>query len=84
MYLIVRYHRDGPSQVIKAGVTLEEAEEHCNDPPGPQVLIGLTVTSRRVVMPNSMDLADNLAAISDYGLFLLTWKYISSLQGRGF
>ena len=32
MYVIVRYHRDGPSQVIKAGVTLEEAQEHCNDP----------------------------------------------------
>ena len=32
MYLIIRYHRDGPNQVIKAGVTLEEAQEHCNDP----------------------------------------------------
>jgi hypothetical protein len=32
-------------------------------------------------MPNPRDLADNLAAISDYGLFLLTWKYISALDG---
>ena len=33
-------------------------------------------------MPNSIDLADNLSAISDYGLFLLTWKYISSLRAE--
>ena len=35
-------------------------------------------------MHNPRNLADNLAAISDYGLFLLTWKYISSLQGEDF
>tara|TARA_R110000851_G_C12986202_1_gene556844 strand:+ start:593 stop:1009 length:417 start_codon:yes stop_codon:yes gene_type:complete len=49
-----------------------------------QDLIGLTATFRRVVMHNPRNLADNLAAISDYGLFLLTWKYISSLQGEDF
>jgi hypothetical protein len=32
MYVIVRFFRDGPSQVIKSGLTLEEAREHCNDP----------------------------------------------------
>ena len=35
-------------------------------------------------MHNPRNLADNLAAISDYGLFLLTWKYISRLQGEDF
>tara|TARA_R100000908_G_C3750422_1_gene145047 strand:+ start:212 stop:571 length:360 start_codon:yes stop_codon:yes gene_type:complete len=33
-------------------------------------------------MRNPRDLADNLAAISDYGLFLLTWKYISTLRAQ--
>ena len=32
MYAIIRYHRNGPSQLIKSGVTLDEAQEHCNDP----------------------------------------------------
>jgi hypothetical protein len=32
MYAIVRYHRNGPSRVIKSGVTLEEARAHCSDP----------------------------------------------------
>ncbi len=32
MYVIVRFFFEGPSQVIKSGLTLEEAREHCNDP----------------------------------------------------
>jgi hypothetical protein len=31
-YTIRRFFRDHSSSVIKAGVTLEEAEEHCNHP----------------------------------------------------
>lgn len=33
-YKIVRFYRDDnkPSEVIKAGLTLEEAQAHCNDP----------------------------------------------------
>jgi hypothetical protein len=32
-YKIVRFYRDDiPSEVIRTGLTLEEAQEHCNDP----------------------------------------------------
>ncbi len=33
MYTIIRYHRDiGGQVIIRRGVTLEEAKEHCKDP----------------------------------------------------
>jgi len=32
MYVIVRFFFEGPNQVIKSGLTLEEAQNHCNDP----------------------------------------------------
>jgi hypothetical protein len=33
MYKIVRfYQRDKPSRVVKRGLTLDEAKEHCRDP----------------------------------------------------
>lgn len=31
-YEIVRYFFKGEKQVIRQGLTLEEAQEHCNDP----------------------------------------------------
>lgn len=31
-YAIVRNHFNGPSKVIKRGLTLEEARAHCKDP----------------------------------------------------
>lgn len=31
-YTIIRYKQNGPSKVIKKGLTLKEAREHCNDP----------------------------------------------------
>jgi len=32
-------------------------------------------------MSSARDIADNLAAIGDYGLFTLAWRYISALKG---
>jgi len=32
MYKIMRYFKNGNEEVIKTGLTLEEAQEHCNDP----------------------------------------------------
>ncbi len=32
MYEIVRFFIDGTQRVIKKGLTLEEAQEHCSDP----------------------------------------------------
>ena len=31
-YNIVRFYRDGRNKVIKRGVSLEEAQRHCQDP----------------------------------------------------
>ena len=31
-YKIVRFHMEGPEEVIETGLTLEEAQAHCNDP----------------------------------------------------
>lgn len=31
-YKIIRFHREGESEVIKTGLTLEEAQAHCQDP----------------------------------------------------
>lgn len=31
-YVILRFHLDGPTEVIETGVSLAEAQEHCNDP----------------------------------------------------
>lgn len=31
-YKIIRFRFKGPRSVIKRGLTLEEAQEHCNDP----------------------------------------------------
>jgi len=31
-YRIVRFVHNGPKQLIKMGLTLEEAKAHCNDP----------------------------------------------------
>ena len=31
-YKIMRYKQNGKSKVIKIGLTLQEAREHCNDP----------------------------------------------------
>lgn len=31
-YQIVRFYQDHPREVIETGLTLEEAQEHCNDP----------------------------------------------------
>jgi hypothetical protein len=31
-YSIVRFRFKGDSEVIETGLTLEEAQEHCNDP----------------------------------------------------
>lgn len=31
-YRIKRFHQRGGSEVIKTGLTLDEAHEHCNDP----------------------------------------------------
>jgi hypothetical protein len=30
-YKIIRFRFDGPSEIITEGLTLEEAQEHCND-----------------------------------------------------
>lgn len=33
MYKIVRFYADNrPNRIIERGLTLEEAQEHCNDP----------------------------------------------------
>lgn len=32
IYKIVRYTFQKPSQIVKRGLTLEQAQEHCNDP----------------------------------------------------
>ena len=32
LYNIVRFHFKGPEEPIDYGYTLEEAQEHCNDP----------------------------------------------------
>lgn len=32
MYNIVRFFKDGEKVVVVRGLTLEEAQEHCNDP----------------------------------------------------
>lgn len=34
MYKIVRFYRDSnkPNKIIKRGLTLEEAQQHCRDP----------------------------------------------------
>jgi hypothetical protein len=32
VYNIVRFHKDGPSEVIEVRVTLDEAMEHCKRP----------------------------------------------------
>ena len=31
-YMIIRFYRESQSTVIKRGLTLEQAQEHCNDP----------------------------------------------------
>lgn len=31
-YRIVRYHFENGSETLQTGLTLEEAQEHCNDP----------------------------------------------------
>jgi hypothetical protein len=32
-YKIIRFYQDDrPNKIIKRGLTLEEAQEHCNDP----------------------------------------------------
>lgn len=31
-YSIVRFYQDGGNEVIYEGLTLEEAQDHCNDP----------------------------------------------------
>jgi hypothetical protein len=31
-YRIVRFHRTRDREVVMTGLTLEEAQEHCNDP----------------------------------------------------
>jgi hypothetical protein len=31
-YKIIRFRFDGENEVIETGLTLEEAQEHCNDP----------------------------------------------------
>lgn len=31
-YVILRFHFDGPTEVIQTGVSLEYAQLHCNDP----------------------------------------------------
>lgn len=31
-YSIVRFHFQAENEVIETGLTLEEAQEHCNDP----------------------------------------------------
>jgi hypothetical protein len=31
-YRIMRYRYTGGNEVVKTGLTLEEAQEHCNDP----------------------------------------------------
>ena len=30
-YSIIRFHFDGENEVIETGLSLEEAQEHCND-----------------------------------------------------
>jgi len=32
MYSIIRFYQDGNQATIKMRLTLEEAQEHCNDP----------------------------------------------------
>jgi hypothetical protein len=31
-YCIVRFKFDGDNEVVRTGLTLDEAQEHCNDP----------------------------------------------------
>lgn len=31
-YKVVRFFQNGGKRVIKSGLTLEQAQEHCNDP----------------------------------------------------
>lgn len=31
-YQIIRFRYDAPNEVIREGLTLEEAKEHCEDP----------------------------------------------------
>ena len=31
-YLIMRFHRDEANKVIERGLSLQEAQEHCQDP----------------------------------------------------
>jgi hypothetical protein len=31
-YKIIRFHMEGPREIMSRGLTLEEAQEHCSDP----------------------------------------------------
>lgn len=31
-YRIMRFYQSGSAEVVEEGLTLEEAQEHCNDP----------------------------------------------------
>jgi hypothetical protein len=49
-YKIVRYYQDKPKRTIKSGLTLEQAQAHCNDPETSSITCTSKDGKRRTVL----------------------------------